>query len=231
MTTDTLPTMTTPTVTAFDWVPDFAKGLVRDLRVRWAMEEVGQPYDVELFGAANPRPEGYVARQPFEQVPAFDDGEVQLFETGAILLYLAEQHPQLLPADKRDAWTAKCWTFAALNSVEPSISRLMSYDLFSVGKDWVKQAREPAVAMVRQKLKRVADALSERDLAGNEWLAGSFSIADILMVTVLENLRTTDLVAEQPVLVDYAARAKARPAYKRALAAQLDDFTGTPPAR
>jgi glutathione S-transferase len=221
MTTDTLPTLT-----AFDWVPDFAKGLVRDLRVRWAMEEVGQPYDVELFGPANPRPEGYVARQPFEQVPAFDDGQVQLFETGAILLYVAEQHPQLLPSGKRDKWAATCWLFAALNSVEPSISRLQTYILFNADKDWAKDARPSAEAMVRQKLKRVAHAL-----AGNEWLAGSFSIADILMVTVLENLRTTDLVAEQPVLVDYAARAKARPAYKRALAAQLDDFTGTPPAR
>lgn len=214
-----------PTVTAFDWVPDFARGLVRDLRVRWAFEELGLPYCVELFGAANPRPEGYVARQPFDQVPAFTDGDLDLFESGAILLYLAEKHGGLLPAGEQDAWRAKCWLFAALNSVEPPISRLQAYNLFNADKPWANEARPSAEALVRQKLKRVAAAIN-----GKEWLAGTFSSADIAMVTVLENLRSTDLVAEQPLLADYAARARARPAYKRALAAQLEDFSGPPPA-
>ena len=212
-------TQTTPVVTAFEWVPDFARGLVRDLRVRWALEEIGRPYETELLNARAPRPEEYLARQPFDQVPAFQDGDLKIFETGAILLYLGEQDERLLPAEGQTRWDAIAWLFSALNSVEPSITRLTTYDLFNKDRDWVKDARPSAVEMVQRKLKRVNDAL-----AGGDWLAGPFSIADIAMVTVLNNLRHTDLVAEYPSLAAYKARGEERPAYQRALEAQLADF-------
>jgi glutathione S-transferase len=213
-----------PVVTAFDWVPDFAKGLVRDLRVRWAFEELGAPYSVEKFGAANPRPENYVNWQPFEQVPAFRDGEVEIFETGAILLYIAEKHGALLPKDEKARWQAIAWLFASLNSVEPSLMRYFAYEVFNKGKDWTEGAKEAVVPLLRQKLKRVSDALGDDD-----WLAGEFSIADIMMVTVLNNLKDTGFVAEYPNLAAYHARGTGRPAYKRALDAQLADFDGPPP--
>jgi glutathione S-transferase len=205
-------------------VPEFAKGLVRDLRVRWAFEEIGAPYAIEKFGAANPRPEGYVQWQPFEQVPAFRDGEVEIFETGAILLYIAEKHDALLPRDEQARWQAIAWLFAGLNSVEPSCVRYFAYDVFNAGKEWAEGAKEAVVPLVRQKLKRVSDALGDRD-----WLAGEFSIADVMMVTVLNSLKSTQFVAEYPNLAAYHARGTGRPAYKRALEAQLADFDGLAP--
>ena len=213
-----------PTVTAFDWVPDFARGLVRDLRVRWALEEIGRPYETELLNARAPRPEAYLARQPFDQVPAFTDDGIQLFETGAILLYLGEQDERLLPDPGQARWDAIAWLFAALNSVEPFLTRIVGYDIFHKDKPWAPEAREAALGLCQQKLKRVNDAL-----AGKEWLAGQFSIADIAMVTVLNNIRHTDLVAEYPALAAYKARGEARPAYKRALDAQLADFKDEAP--
>ena len=218
-------TQPVPVVTAFDWVPDFAKGLVRDLRVRWAFEEIGASYAIEKFGAANPRPEGYVNWQPFEQVPAFRDGKVEIFETGAILLYIAEKHDTLLPKDEQARWQAIAWLFAGLNSVEPSCVRYFSYDVFNAGQDWAQGAKEAVVPLVRQKLKRVSDALGDKD-----WLAGEFSIADVMMVTVLNSLKNTGFVAEFPNLAAYHARGTARPAYQRALQAQLADFDAPAPA-
>jgi glutathione S-transferase len=215
-----------PTITAFDWVPDFAKGLVRDLRIRWGYEELGLPYAIEKFGAANPRPENYVKWQPFEQVPAFRDSGVEIFESGAILLYLAEKHGALLPADEQARWQAIGWLFAGLNSVEPSLNRYFAYTVFNAGKDWTEGAKEAVEPLVRQKLKRVSDALGD-----GEWLAGEFSIADIMMVTVLNTLKNTGFVAEFPNLAAYHARGTARPAYKRALDAQLADFDGQPPVQ
>lgn len=212
-----------PVVTAFDWVPDFARGLVRDLRVRWACEEIGMPYDVELLPAFGDRPATYLSRQPFDQVPAFADGDLQVFETGAILLYLGEQDERLLPAEGQARWSAISWSFAALNSVEPVIARIVSYDLFHKDAEWMPAAREAALPMVHRKLGRVSDALQ-----GRQWLAGPFTVADILMATTLDNLRHTPLVAQYPVLADYKARAEARPGYKRALAAQLADFRDQP---
>jgi glutathione S-transferase len=212
-------TQTTPIVTAFEWVPDFARGLVRDLRVRWALEEIGRPYETELLNARAPRPDEYLARQPFDQVPAFRDGGLNLFETGAILLYLGEQDERLLPAEGQTRWDAIAWLFSALNSVEPVIGRIVTYDIFHKDKDWAPAARESATGLCKQKLKRVNDALGSKD-----WLAGQFSIADIAMVTVLNNLRHTDLVAEYPSLAAYKQRGEDRPAYKRALEAQFADF-------
>nr|WP_166180721.1 glutathione S-transferase family protein [Altererythrobacter segetis] len=219
-------TQPAPVVTAFDWVPDFAKGLVRDLRVRWAFEEIGAPYAVEKFGAANPRPDGYAKWQPFEQVPAYRDGEVELFESGAILLYIAEKHGALLPKDEAKRWQAIAWLFAALNSVEPSIMRYFAYEVFNAGQDWTEGAKESVIPLLRQKLKRVSDALGDDD-----WLAGEFSIADILMITVLNNLKDTPFIAEFPTLTAYHKRGTERPAYQRALAAQLADFDGPAPNR
>ncbi len=212
-----------PVVTAFDWVPEFARGLVRDLRVRWALEEIGRPYETELLSARNGRPPEYLARQPFDQVPAFHDGDLTLFETGAILLYLGEQDERLLPREGQPRWDAIAWLFSALNSVEPIIQRLTTYDLRNKDEPWMPGARESALGMCRQKLMRVDAAI-----AGKEWLAGRFSIADIAMVTVLNIVRHTDLVAEFPALAEYKARGEARPAFKRALDAQYADFTPEP---
>jgi glutathione S-transferase len=212
-----------PVVTAFEWVPEFARGLVRDLRVRWALEEIDRAYDTELLNARSPRPEEYLARQPFDQVPAFTDGDLQLFETGAILLYLGEHDERLLPASGQSRWTAIAWLFSALNSVEPVAQRIVSYDVFHKDKAWAPDAREASLGLCKQKLKRVNDAL-----AGKDWLAGQFSVADIAMVTVLNVLRHTDLVAEYPALAEYKARGEARPAYKRALEAQYADFVQEP---
>ena len=212
-----------PVVTAFNWVPEIVRGLVRDLRVRWALEEIGRPYETELLDARAPRPEEYLVRQPFDQVPAFRDGELDLFETGAILLYLGEQDARLLPADGQPRWDAIAWLFAALNSVEPAVQRLAVYDLFHKDKTWVADARPLAVELIERKLKRLADALGDKP-----WLAGDFSVADIAMVTVLSILRHTDLVSEYPALAEYKARGEARPAYQRALDAQLADFTPEP---
>ncbi|HYD25746.1 MAG TPA: glutathione S-transferase family protein [Croceibacterium sp.] len=212
-----------PVVTAFAWVPEFARGLVRDLRVRWALEEIGRPYATELLNARAPRPEEYLARQPFDQVPAFTDGDLQIFETGAILLYLGEQDERLLPPAGQDRWTAIAWLFSALNSVEPIVQRITTYDLRHKDEPWTPGAREAALGLCRQRLARVSDAL-----AGRDWLAGRFSVADIAMVTVLNILRHTDVVAEYPALAAYKARGEARPAYRRALDAQHADFTPEP---
>ena len=212
-----------PVVTAFNWVPEFARGLVRDLRVRWALEEIGRPYDSELLNARAPRPEEYLARQPFDQVPAFRDGDLNIFETGAILLYLGEQDERLLPAEGQARWDAIAWLFSALNSVEPVVQRIISYDVFYKDQPWAPDARAAVLGLCQKKLERVNAALEGRD-----WLAGPFSVADIAMVTVLNILRHTDLVAEYPALAAYKARGEARPAYKRALDAQYADFTPEP---
>jgi glutathione S-transferase len=212
-----------PTVTAFNWVPDFARGLVRDLRVRWALEEIGRAYEAELLNAREPRPQEYLSRQPFDQVPAFTDNGLQLFETGAILLYLGEQDERLMPREPQARWTAIAWVFSALNSVEPVVQRITTYDLRHKDEPWQSGAREASLGLCKQKLKRVSDAL-----AGKDWLAGRFSVADIAMVTVLNNLRHTDIVADYPALAEYKARGEVRPAYQRALEAQLADFEQQP---
>lgn len=229
MQTDTLPqtaprSADCPVVTAFDWVPDFARGLVRDLRVRWAFEEIGRPYQAQLLGAFSQRPDDYLEWQPFDQVPAFADGDLHFFESGAILLYIGEQDERLLPADPQARWNAISWLFAALNSVEPHVGRLVSYDVFLADKPWASEARIPGAQLVEQKLKRVTAALGSKD-----WLAGQFSIADIAMITVLDNLRHTEMVAAHAALAAYQQRAKDRPAFQRALAAQLGDFADAPP--
>ena len=209
-------------ITAFRWVPDFAQGLVRDLRVRWALEEAGLDYRVRLLGFE--RPPEYLLEQPFDQVPCFNDGKVQIFETGAIVQYIGEQSEALLPREPRSRYRAIQWTYAALNSVEPSILNVLLVDIFYAGEEWAKLRRPGAVDFAKLNLKRVSDWLGDK-----EWLEGRFSIGDLLMVTVLRNLRHTDIVAEFPNLAAYVQRGEARPAFQRALAAQLAVFKENKP--
>lgn len=209
-------------ITAFRWVPDFAAGLVRDLRARWALEEAGLDYRVRLLDQQ--RPADYLLEQPFDQVPCFKDDEVAIFETGAIVQSIGEQSEVLLPRDPQGRFRAIQWTFAALNSVEPSITRLILIDLFHQGEEWARLGRPTAEQFARLKLKRVSDWLD-----GNEWLEDRFTIGDLLMVTVLRGLRHTELVAEFPNLEAYQARGEARPAFQRALADQLATFAENQP--
>lgn len=202
-------------VAALRHAPGFAHGLVRDIRVRWALEEIGRSYRAELFDAMTPRPDDYRQWQPFGQVPAFSDGQVRLFESGAILLYLGEQDERLLPREPQERWAATSWLIAALNSVEPALMQVVTLDVFQAGKPWTSEARPSAVEFAKSRLARLAAALGDR-----EWLTRRFTIADIMMITVLRNLRHTDIVSEFPSLAAYQARGEARSAFQRALADQ-----------
>jgi glutathione S-transferase len=202
-------------ITAFQWVPEFAQGLVRDLRVRWALEEAGLPYKVRIVGQE--RPLEYLKEQPFDQVPCFNDGQVRIFETGAIVQYIGEQSEALLPRDAQGRYRAIQWTYAALNSVEPAIINLLSVDFFYADEEWAKLRRPGAADFARLKLKRVSEWLGDK-----QWLEGDrFTIGDPIMVTALRFLRHTDLVAGFSNLADYQKRGEARPAFQRALADQL----------
>ena len=209
----------TTEITAFRWVPGFARGLVRDLRIRWALEEIERPYRVRLLDAMNPRPAEYFLEQPFGQVPAFRDGEVQLFESGAILIHLGIEEERLLPRDRNQRMRAIAWLIAALNSVEPMIFELASIDLFNRGQEWTAQRRPQVVEKIEARLQLLADALGDQ-----EWFEGRFSIGNLMMVSVLRNLRHTELVAAHPNLAAFVARGEARPAFQRALADQLAVF-------
>ncbi|OCC22650.1 hypothetical protein MB02_15660 [Croceicoccus estronivorus] len=210
---------THPVITGFANVPDFAKGKVRDLRIRWAMEEIGKPYSTELFDAMAERPANYREWQPFGQVPAFDDGGLRIFESGAILLYLGEQDERLLPSDKQERWQAISWLIAALNSIEPVLMQIVSLDLFHAGQDWTAGARKAAVNLAEMRLTSLSNALGDRD-----WLTSRFSIADIAMVTVLRNIQHTDMLDAFPVIAAYSERGEARDAFIKAQAAQFADF-------
>ena len=211
-------------VTAFRWVPSFAEGLVRDLRIRWALEEIGRPYRVRLLDALNPRPADYFHEQPFGQVPAFRDDDVRLFESGAILIHLGLGDERLLPTDANGRGRAIAWLIAALNSVEPMIFELVNIDIFNRGEDWTKERRPQVVEKIEARLKLLADALGNKD-----WFEDRFTIGDLTMVSVLRNLRHTDLIAGQPRLADFIARGEARPAFQRALSDQLAVFRENQP--
>jgi len=202
-------------ITAFRWVPEFAQGVVRDLRVRWALEEAGLDYRVRLLDQE--RPLEYLREQPFDQVPCFNDGKVRIFETGAIVQYLGEQSEVLLPRDPQGKYRAIQWTYAALNSVEPAILNLLLIDIFFAGEEWATLRRPGAEDFTKLKLKRVSEWLGDKQcLEGDR-----FTIGDLMMVTVLRFLRHTDLVAGFPNLATYLQRGEARPAFQRALADQL----------
>jgi len=202
-------------ITAFKLVPEFAQGVVRDLRVRWALEEAGLDYRARLLDQE--RPAEYLLEQPFDQVPCFNDGKVRIFETGAIVQYLGEQSDALLPSDPQGKYRAIQWTYAALNSLEPAVLNLLLIDIFYAGEEWAKLRRPGAEDFAKLKLKRVSDWLGDK-----QWLEGDrFTIGDLLMVTVLRFLRHTNLVAGFPNLAAYQQRGEARPAFQRALSDQL----------
>lgn len=210
-------------VTAFRWVPPLAAGLVRDLRVRWALEEAGRDYRERLFDFQN-IPADYLLEHPFNQVPAFRDGQVRIFETGAIVQYVGEDCEVLLPREPQQRYRAIQWTYAALNSVEPGVMNLAIIDLFYPEEQWAKLRRPGAEEFVQSKLKRVSEWLGD-----SEWLEDQFTIGDLLMITVLRILRHTDLVANHHNLAAYVARGEARPAFRQALADQLAAFAANQP--
>ena len=211
------------TLTSFKWVPPFARGLVRDLRVRWALEEAGIPYSEKQIGLGEQDAPEYRAVQPFGQVPVFEEDDLTLFESGAIVLRVAERSEALCPRDDAGRSKTTQWVLAALNSVEPDIQNLASIDLFFAEEDWAKARRPGAEASAKLKLDAVA-----RRLQGREYLEDRFTAGDLMMVTVLRNLRHTDLVSGHPVLGPYVARCEARPAFPRARKAQMDSFQPEP---
>jgi glutathione S-transferase len=205
-----------PTITAFEKSPDRGKGLARDIRVRWALEEVGQPYQVRLLPFAAMKEPGHLALHPFGQIPTYEAGDLVLFETGAIVFHIAENHAGLLPEDANARARAIAWMFAALNTVELPILEL-TYARFTEGdKPWYAERQLMVKERVRGRLKQLSARLGDAD-----WLDGGFSAGDLLMVSVLLRLRSTGLVDEFPNLAAYVARGEARPAYQRAFAEQL----------
>lgn len=208
------------TVSAFRWVPDFARGLVRDLRVRWALEEAGLPYEAWLIGPDNQKSDDYRAMQPFGQVPAYEEDGFVLFESGAIVHHIASKSEALMPRDEKARARTLAWMFAALNSIEPHIQHLTAIDLFHANEEWAKQRRPGALQLAQSRLEALAKWLEGRD-----YLEDRFTAADLLMTTVLRIPRQCDLVTRMPVLEDYRLRCEARPAFKRALAAQMTDFS------
>ena len=206
----------TITITAFERSPDGGKGLARDTRVRWALEEAGLRYEVRLVSFRAMKEAAHLALNPFGQIPTYEEGELALFETGAIVMHIAERHPGLFPADANARARAITWMFAALNTVELPILELVTVKLMEGDKPW-KAARLPLVEdRVRARLNQLTARLGDAD-----WLDGGFSAGDLLMVSVLLRLRPSGLLNEFPGLAAYVARGEARPAYQRAFAAQL----------
>lgn len=206
----------TLTITAFDRSPDGGQGLARDTRVRWALEEVGQPYEVRLVTFPALKEPAHLAIHPFGQIPTLEDGTLALFETGAIVLHLGERYPGLLPKDTNARARAIAWMFAAVNSVEPVIVELEASELLEGDKPWHAQ-RVPGI---KERMRTRLGMLSAR-LGTSTWLDGEFSAGDLMMVSVLLRARGTGVLEEFKNLVDYVARAESRPAYRRAFAAQL----------
>jgi glutathione S-transferase len=215
----------TITITAFERSPDGGKGLARDTRVRWALEEVGRPYEVRLVSFKAMKEPAHLALHPFGQIPTYEEGDLALFETGAIVLHIAEHYAGLLPKDANARARAIMWMFAALNSVEPAILDLTIAKLVEGDRSWAKE-RLPLVAdRVRDRLKQLSARLGDA-----EWIDGAFSAGDLMMVSVLLRLKPSGILNEFPSLAAYAARGEARPAYKRAFAAQAAVNTAKPPA-
>lgn len=213
----------TPTITAFKWVPDFARSYVRDMRARWAFEEIGQEYAVSVIDHATVKGPAHRRVQPFGQVPTYADDEVEIFESGAIALHIARRAPGLLPADRAGQARAEQWVIAALNSVEPMIMQLTMVDIFEADRPWSAARRPQVVEDIRGRLADLSAALGNKD-----WLDGAFSVGDLTMVSVLRGLHDSGLLADFPNLAAYVARGEARPAYRRALADHLADFEAEP---
>lgn len=215
----------TATVTAFKWVPPFAQGFVRDLRIRWAHEEAGLPYDVELIGLETTALDAYRQWQPFGQVPAYRDEAVEIFESGAILIHLAGKSEALAPTDPAGLARVTTWVVAGLNSVEPFAQNLATLDSFHAGQPWVEGYRPVARAGLERRLASLAKWLGDKD-----WLEGRFTAADIIMVTVLRELVACGILKDFPNLDAYRARGEARPAFIKAMADQLETFRQNTPS-
>lgn len=206
----------TITITAFERSPDGGKGLARDTRVRWALEEVGQPYEVRLVPHPQMKQPDHMGLHPFGQIPTYEEDGLVLFETGSIVFHLAERYGHLLPSDANARARAITWMFAALNSVEPPILDVFIAKILEGDKPWATERVPIVMERVRQRLKLLSDRLGDA-----EWLDGEFSAGDLLMVSVLMRARPSGALAEFPRLVTYVERGEARPAYQRAFAAQL----------
>ena len=205
-----------PTITAFERSPDRGKGLARDIRIRWALEEVGQPYDVRLLSFSEMKESAHRKLHPFGQIPTYEEGDLVLFESGAIVFHIAERHAGLMPEDANARARAIAWMFAALSTVEPPILELANAKLLEGDKSWSADRMPLVKDRVRDRLGQLSHRLGDAD-----WLDGAFSAGDLMMVSVLLRLRASGLLDEYPNLAAYLARGEARPAYKRAFAAQL----------
>lgn len=214
-----------PTITAFESSPDRGRGLARDMRVRWALEEVGQPYEVRLVSFGAMKEPAHRALHPFGQIPTYEEGDLALFESGAIVLHIAQRHAGLLPDDANARARAIAWMFAAVNTVESPILELVTARFLEGGQPWSKERLPLVEDRIRDRLKQLSDRLADAD-----WLDGAFSAGDLMMVGVLLRLKASGMLDEYPNLAAYVARAEARPAFKRAFAAQLAVFTGQPPS-
>ena len=212
------------TITAFERSPDGGKGLARDTRVRWALEEVGEPYAVRLVSFRALKEPAHLALHPFGQIPTYEEGELALFESGAIVFHIAERHAGLLPKETNARARAITWMFAALSTVEPPILELVTVKILEGDKPW----RAERLPLVEGRIRARLAQLSAR-LGAADWLDGAFSAGDLLMVSVLLRLRASGIVDEYPNLASYVARGEARPAYKRAFEAQLAVYGGKSP--
>jgi glutathione S-transferase len=208
-----------PTITAFANSPDEGRGLARDMRVRWALEEVGQPYDVRLVSFKQMKEPAHLALNPFGQIPTYEEGDLALFESGSIIFHIAQHHAGLLPEDPNARARAITWMFAALSTMEPPIVDLDIIELLENDETWFEERLPVVKDRIRTRLRELSDRLGDAD-----WLDGAFSAGDLMMVSVLLRLQGSGLVEEFPNLSAYVARGEARPAYKRAFDAQLAVF-------
>ncbi|HET6586335.1 MAG TPA: glutathione S-transferase family protein [Oleiagrimonas sp.] len=211
----------TITITAFEHSPDGGKGLARDMRVRWALEEVGQSYEVRLLSFAAMKQPAHLSLHPFGQIPTYEEGDLTLFESGAIVLHIAECHAGLLPDDAHARARALTWMFAAINTVEPPILELVIVKFLEGDKPWSKERLPLVEARIRHRLDQLSARLGEAD-----WLDGAFSAGDLMMVSVLLRLKPSGILDAYPNLAAYVARGETRPAYQRAFDAQYAVFAG-----
>ena len=214
----------TPTITAFERSPDRGRGLARDMCVRWALEEVGQPYDIRLVSFSEMKESAHRTRHPFGQIPTYEEPDLTLFESGAIVFHIAERHAGLLPDDRNARARAIAWMFAALTTVEPPIVERSMAVLFEQDKSWYEDRLASLEDRVRVRLGELSSRLGDAD-----WLDGVFSAGDVLMVTVLRRLKGSGLLEKYPNIAAYVARGEARPAFKRAFDAQLAVFNSNSP--
>jgi glutathione S-transferase len=209
-----------PTITAFKWVPEFARGFVRDIRARWAFEEAGQPYAVDLVDGVYVKSQAHRYFQPFGQIPTYRDGKVEIFESGAIVLHICETHGVLVPDDPAARIRAIQWLISALNSVEPWVMQLAVVDVFEADRDWSRSRRPKVLDDLHTRLKDLADALGEKETLDG----GPFTFGDLMMVSVLGGLRRTGVLDTHPNLASYVAQGEARPAHQKAMADHLAVF-------